>query len=52
MKTVMVTGGSGYIGSAIVETFLKHGYRVVNLDYIAENNMEDEWVSINIYIRN
>lgn len=51
MKTVIVTGGSGYIGSAIVETFLKQGYRVVNLDYRAEDHLENEWVSINLDIR-
>ena len=51
MKTVVVTGGSGYIGSAIVETFLKQGYRVVNLDYRAEDHVANEWVSINLDIR-
>lgn len=51
MKTVIVTGGSGYIGSAIVETFLKHEFRVINLDYRAENYEEDKKVSINLDIR-
>lgn len=51
MKTVIVTGGSGYIGSAIVEIFLKHGFRVVNLDYRAENYVEDKRVSINLDVR-
>jgi NAD(P)-dependent dehydrogenase (short-subunit alcohol dehydrogenase family) len=31
MKTVIVIGGSGLIGSSIIEKFIKH-YRVVNLD--------------------
>lgn len=51
MKTVLVTGGSGYIGSAIVDIFLKHGFRVINLDYRAENYVEDKRVSINLDIR-
>ena len=52
MKTVIVTGGSGYIGSYIVEIFLKYGYRVVNLDYRAENHVEEKCIFINLDIRN
>jgi dTDP-glucose 4,6-dehydratase len=32
MKTVLVTGGCGFIGSHFVELLLDAGYRVVNLD--------------------
>lgn len=51
MKTVIVTGGSGYIGSTIIKTFLKEGYRVVNLDYRANDLNENSYVSISIDIR-
>ena len=32
MKTILVTGGCGFIGSHFVEALLGEGYRVVNLD--------------------
>ncbi len=32
MKTVLVTGGAGFIGSAVVRRLVGEGYRVVNLD--------------------
>ena len=51
MKTVIVTGGSGYIGSAIVDVFLKQGYRVINLDYHAKSEEKCNLISINVDIR-
>lgn len=32
MKRVLVTGGAGFIGSAVVRLLVRKGYRVVNLD--------------------
>ncbi len=32
MKKVVVTGGSGLLGSAVISEFLEHGYEVVNAD--------------------
>jgi nucleoside-diphosphate-sugar epimerase len=32
MKKVVVTGGSGLLGSAVINEFLEHGYEVINAD--------------------
>jgi nucleoside-diphosphate-sugar epimerase len=32
MKKVVITGGSGLLGSAVITEFLEHGYEVVNAD--------------------
>jgi nucleoside-diphosphate-sugar epimerase len=32
MKSVVITGGSGLLGSAVIKEFLDHGYHVVNSD--------------------
>ena len=37
MQTVLVTGGSGYIGSHTVVTLLEHGYSVVILDNLCNS---------------
>jgi len=35
MKSVIVTGGSGKAGLAVVRDLLKHGYQVMNVDTVA-----------------
>jgi hypothetical protein len=35
MKSVVVTGGSGKAGSAVIEELLAHGYAVINVDTVA-----------------
>lgn len=39
MKTVLITGGNGYLGSALVENFLKKNYKVIVIDgfFIGKN---------------
>ena len=32
MRTVLVTGGAGFIGSAVVRSLVSDGVRVVNFD--------------------
>ncbi len=39
MQTVLVTGGSGYIGSHTVVTLLEHGYNVVILDNLCNSKV-------------
>lgn len=45
MKTIIVTGGSGYIGSHIVSVFARAGYNIVSLDLIPRNWDSDLHVS-------
>lgn len=42
MKTALITGGAGGIGSAIVKRFIKDGYKVV----FTYNNSEDRAISL------
>lgn len=36
MKTILVTGGAGYIGSHMVENLIHHGYEPIILDNLSE----------------
>ena len=51
MGKIIVTGGAGYIGSAVANLFCKCGYDVVVIDYNLKDDT-DEIVKINIDIRN
>ena len=35
MKTVLITGGAGFIGSHTVDKFLKHNYKVKIIDNLS-----------------
>ena len=41
MKTVLVTGGAGFIGSHLCETLLESGYRVICLDNLFTGNQKN-----------
>ena len=40
MKKVLVSGGAGFIGSHIVDAYLKEGYRVVVIDDLSRGKKE------------
>lgn len=47
---ILVTGGSGFIGTNIVQYYLTRGFEVINLDIKKPRNIEHEifWVKLNI----
>lgn len=40
IKTILVTGGAGYIGSHFVKTLLSHGYKVVVVDNLVHGHRQ------------
>ena len=32
MKTILITGGSGYLGTVLVNKLVKKNYKIINLD--------------------
>ncbi|MFC1938431.1 NAD-dependent epimerase/dehydratase family protein [Chloroflexota bacterium] len=53
MKTVLVTGGAGFIGSHVVDTLIAHGYRVVVVDNLCigkEENINPKAIFFNLDI--
>jgi UDP-glucuronate 4-epimerase len=48
MKTVLVTGGAGFIGSNTVAALLEKGYRVICLDNFASDLYDPKFKEINI----
>ena len=47
---ILITGGSGFIGTNLVEKFIKDGYHVLNIDFKKPRNMEfvKYWRNIDI----
>ncbi|MFC1809002.1 UDP-glucuronic acid decarboxylase family protein [Candidatus Omnitrophota bacterium] len=41
MKTVLITGGAGFLGSHLCDRFIKEGYRVLCLDNFITGDMEN-----------
>jgi dTDP-glucose 4,6-dehydratase len=41
MKTVLITGGAGFIGSHLCERFLLEGFRVVSIDNLCTGDIEN-----------
>lgn len=41
MKTILVTGGAGFIGSNLCERFLQNGHKVVCVDNLLTGNIEN-----------
>ena len=40
MKTVLVTGAAGFLGSHLCDTLLEEGYRVVGVDNLFRGKLE------------
>ena len=51
MKNVLVTGGSGFFGGILKHRLLAEGYRVVNLDLVADPDTHEHLTSIRGDIR-
>lgn len=49
MKTVLVTGGAGFIGSHLVDRLLQDGYRVLVIDNMSTGRWENLRSSLNKY---
>ena len=41
MKTVLITGAAGFIGSHLCDKFLSEGYRVVGIDDLSTGNKKN-----------
>lgn len=46
---VLVTGGLGFIGSNIVEEYLKKGYEVVVVDNLSTGSMDNHFENVKLY---
>lgn len=52
-KSILVTGGAGYLGSVMVRRLLKHGYRVIVLDalYFGDDSIKDLYSNPNFVFK-
>lgn len=50
MKKILITGGSGFIGTSLVEKFINDGFDVLNIDFKKPRNIlfEKYWKNIDI----
>ena len=50
-KKIIITGGSGFIGTTAVKYFLEKGYQIVNLDINPpkDPNFQEFWKFIDLY---
>ena len=44
-KTILITGGSGFIGSNLIEHFVNKKYKVINLDKLSYASTPDKFKS-------
>ena len=53
MKTIVITGGSGFIGTNLVEFYVCSGYEVFNLDIVKPQKKDHlkYWISVDILDR-
>ena len=42
MKTVLVTGGAGFIGTNLIKSLLKRGYKIISLDDYSTGSKNNE----------
>ena len=42
MKRVIITGGSGFIGTNLIECYAKKGWKILNLDILAPRNINQK----------
>ncbi len=49
-QRVVITGGSGFVGTNLVEYFLQHGWEVRNFDIVPPRNSDhlDHWLNVDI----
>ncbi len=48
MKRVVITGGSGLLGTYVVEHFVKKGYDVLNVDVIKPSNSNAKFLKVDL----
>ena len=52
MKTIIVTGGLGFIGSNLIELLLKKNFYVINLDKIAYSSNFYNTKKVRVFVKN
>ena len=51
MRTILVTGGLGFIGSNLIQLLIKKGYSVINIDKVSSNIVSKPFIFNNsIYL--